>query len=278
MRNYHDALVFCPYYERPDSALRLAGQLAARHEIRLTGLHVRWPVPDLESAVLTSVADRLISQSRQELQAARDSEASFRSVLAESGQIQAEWRVLEGHPEHELVYHAASHDLLITPVGQGDQSVTPVFVGQVVLEARTPCLVVPDTWQVPERAFECIAIGWDGSMEAIRAVRGALPLLGRAERVTVLTGQGKRYRSLGRDRSPFDLVAWLEARGIVADAVDFKPGAGEEGDALLNACLAQDCDLLVMGAYGHNRFREWFLGGATRDVLHTLRIPVLMAH
>lgn len=278
MRNYHDVLVMCPRYDRHGMALATAARMAGTYGIRLTGLHVRWPVPETDAAVLPSMVERLTAQARQELDAAREAESGFRAFVQEQGEIEAEWCVLEGHPEHELVYHAASHDLLVLPVGQSEESVTPVFVGQVVLEARTPCLVIPDAWSLPQPLFDSIAIGWDGSMEALRAVRGALPLLGRASRVVVLSGKGKRYRSLGRDRQNLDLVAWLEARGIAAETVSFKPEAGLEGDGLLSACREQGCDLLVMGAYGHNRFREWLLGGATRDILHTTRIPVLMAH
>lgn len=278
MRNYHDILVFCPHYDRHGPALALAAKLAAQHAIRLTALHVRWPVPDLEAAVLPSVAERVLAQAGQELQSAQGAEPALRSFIDGYGKIDVEWRVVEGHPEHELVYFAACHDLMMMPVGQAADSLTPVFVGQVVLEAHTPCLIVPDSWTVPEQVFSSVAIGWDGSMEVLRAVRGALPLLGRADRVVVLAGDGKRYRSLGHERATFDLSPWLEARGIVVEHQPFKPEAGLEGEGLLNACGKHGCDLLVMGAYGHNRFREWLLGGATRDVLHTLRMPVLMAH
>lgn len=278
MRNYHDLLVLCPDYARFGPQLATAATLAVRDGIRLTGLHVRWPVLAVGAAGLPDLAESLRRDAEKALLAAAQAEDGFRAFLAGHGTLAAHWRVVEGNPETVLNYLGACHDLVVLPAGRDDEHVSPGFVSQVVLECQRPCLVVPDHWQCPATPFERIAVAWNGSLEALRAVAGALPLLGRAGKVVMLTGQSRRYSALAPERPSFDLASWLAERGILAESRPLQARAGDEGDALLLAAGEAGCDLLVMGAWGHTRFREWILGGATRQVLAQARLPLLMAH
>lgn len=278
MRNYHDLLVLCPDFVRFGPHLAMAAALAQRQASRLTGLHVRWPVLAVGAAGLPDLAESLRSEAEQALLAATRADDAFAAFVAGHGRVQANWRVLEGNPEIVLNYLAACHDLLVLPSGQGDQALAPGFVSEVILQCQRPCLVVPEGCADPDRPPNGIAIAWNGSIEALRAVAGALPLLGRAERVVLLTGQSRRYSALTPDRPVLDLAAWLAERGILAETRPLQARAGEEGEALLLASQAAGCDLLVMGAWGHTRLREWILGGATRHVLSHARLPLLMAH
>lgn len=278
MRNYHDLLVLCPEFVRFGPHLAMAAAMAKRQDIRLTGLHVRWPVLAVGAAGLPDLAESLRRDAEKALLGAIQAGEGFAAFVAGHGRVQATWRVLEGNPEIVLNYLAACHDLLVLPAGQGDQALAPGFISEVVLQCQRPCLVVPDACADPDRPPASIAIAWNGSIEALRAVAGALPLLGRAERVVMLTGQSRRYSALAPDRPVLDLVAWLAERGILAESQPLQARAGEEGEALLLATQSAGCDLLVMGAWGHTRLREWILGGATRHVLSHARLPVLMAH
>lgn len=121
-----------------------------------------------------------------------------------------------------------------------------------------------------------VAIAWDGSRAAARAVHDALPLLAKAEQVVVLTVESDKAID------PFSIdgvLRLLAAHGIKATHAEvFMKAPQSVGDALQSAALEKDAGLLVMGAYGHNRLREFVLGGATRSILAGQRLPILTAH
>lgn len=134
-----------------------------------------------------------------------------------------------------------------------------------------PLMAVPRDWQgaVATR----VAIGWDGSAEAARAVADAQPLLRLADSVVVI-GVGDAMTGTAAPDAMVNALAW---RGIAASATTAEAADGV-GASLLAAANAADCDLLVMGGYGHSRLREMILGGATRGVLGAGTLPVLMSH
>ncbi len=140
-------------------------------------------------------------------------------------------------------------------------------------EAGHPLLVAPP--DVVKLEFGRLAVAWNGSAEAARAVSASMDLLAAAERVDLLTAESER--TLGSVVDP--MVRYLGSHGIEArpHAVT-RHGLGSVGDAILEKCRELNTDLLVMGAYTHNRFRELIFGGVTRDVLRDADLPVLMAH
>jgi nucleotide-binding universal stress UspA family protein len=148
---------------------------------------------------------------------------------------------------------------------------------EVTMLAGRPTLVVPFTGHF-EPIGTGVVIGWDASREAARAVGDAMPLLGRAEKVTVLT--------IDAEESPFghgeipgaDIALYLARHGVKAE-VEHTVSAGIGiGNTLLSRAADYQANLLVMGAYGHSRMRELLLGGATRTVLTSMTLPVLMSH
>ena len=120
-----------------------------------------------------------------------------------------------------------------------------------------------------------IAISWNGSAQAARAVGSALEMITRAEKVTVLTAESARTSAA---RAP-ELVAYLEWHRIAPDTRTFSIEGRQPGGAdLLAECVRIGADLLVMGAYTHSRVRQLILGGVTRHVLEEAEIPLFMAH
>jgi nucleotide-binding universal stress UspA family protein len=121
-----------------------------------------------------------------------------------------------------------------------------------------------------------VAVAWDESRAAARALGDALPLLSRGVRISVLTvGDEKALRDSAMSVS---LAAALARRGYEAQAVDLALGDRTIGAALQAGALAQGAQLLVMGGFGHSRLREFFLGGATQGILTDLKLPVLLSH
>jgi nucleotide-binding universal stress UspA family protein len=136
-----------------------------------------------------------------------------------------------------------------------------------------PIVLFPET-DVPTH-LQTVAVAWDGSASAARAVRDSLPILRLAKKVAVITVRADKPVSDARVGA---LIHLLHGHDIEAAHLDQDSGDMPVGDALQTRALAEDSGLLVMGAYGHNRLREFVLGGATRSVLDTLRLPVLMSH
>lgn len=123
--------------------------------------------------------------------------------------------------------------------------------------------------------LQTVVVAWDGSRAAGRAIRDALPVLRLASKVTVVTASTEKPIATA---SIAALIAFLTGHGIAATQHDIACDDRSIGEALQDDALAADAGLLVMGAYGHNRLREFVLGGATRSVLSDLRLPILMSH
>ena len=153
-----------------------------------------------------------------------------------------------------------------------EETPAPVMLETALLETGRPVLVAPP--QAPAALGRNVAIAWNGSAEASRAVAAALPFLTGAEKVTVLTAAEKgEFVASGADLSAY--LAW---HGVRASTGTVDPGDGAAGEALLGEAEKIGADLLVMGGYGHSRVREIILGGVTYHVLSNADIPVLMAH
>lgn len=170
---------------------------------------------------------------------------------------------------------AKLHDITVSGVSQEGLLTERQLAEALLFRSGRPILVVPRSDQ---RGFRCnrIVVAWDYSAPAARAVADALPLLGRAEDVLFLTvGDDKSFgTNLVRD----DVVQALGHRGVQARAEERRREGGKIGDVLQAIALQEQADLLVMGAFGHSRLTEFILGGATRNVLDDLKLPVLMSH
>lgn len=143
----------------------------------------------------------------------------------------------------------------------------------ILFESGGPAIVFPD--EGPSH-LAAVAIAWDNSRAAARALRDALPILALAERVIVLSAHfDKDVDAAGIA----NVIAFLKRHGIDASAQGTSTGAGRSvGESLQNTALANDCGLMVAGAFGHSRLREFVLGGVTRSILEARRLPVLMSH
>ena len=149
------------------------------------------------------------------------------------------------------------------------------FNDKFILSLGRPALVMP-CGSTPPKTFDSILVAWNGSRESARALNDALPMLERAQKITllILEGKGDDTQPAGSD----DLKAFLARHGVDA-AIRCEPSpAAEHADRLLHYAAAMEADLLVMGAYGHGRLGEMILGGVTRSILHDMNLPVLMSY
>ena len=147
---------------------------------------------------------------------------------------------------------------------------------RVSLRGTRPVLVVPDAWRGAALPGTVVA-GWDGGPCALRAIAAALPLLQRTDSVKLALVNPEHLPGLHGEEPGADMALYLARHGVKVEVVVERTGA-TAGNTL--AALARDCGagLMVSGAYGHNRFREWVLGGVTRELLERAPVPLLIAH
>jgi nucleotide-binding universal stress UspA family protein len=171
-----------------------------------------------------------------------------------------------------LVDHARLHDLTIVPV---PESYDQWYAESVIFGSGRPTLVLPEQ---PRRPFQLgtVAVAWDFSRAASRAVSDAMPLLEKAGKVRVVTVTNEK--KLDSKHSAEALAKNLARHRIdvLLDKVD-ADGRGI-GEVLEDYTAAHQVDVLVMGAYGHARWREFILGGATQSLLSKPPLPILFSH
>jgi nucleotide-binding universal stress UspA family protein len=204
---------------------------------------------------------------------------SFRAI-AEGAGISYECRVERSvftDAGARLVEEARVKDLCVVPVHEGDDGDRDL-VERLVFAGGAPVLVAPSGARKVERTtFDRVAIAWDSSRPAARAVADALPLLQRAAKTRVFSIENeKKFETL---RTGVDLAKHLSRHGIDVEIDAIEEGRDQSiGHAFRSYVTRHSIDLLVMGAYGHARLREFVLGGATLSVLADPPCWTLLAH
>jgi nucleotide-binding universal stress UspA family protein len=200
-------------------------------------------------------------------------------AIAGAMHISFEGRLVCDRADDALALQARFADLVVASQDDPDESMNdlPVPVAEYVpLNGTRPVLLLPRTNPPPAERHD-VLLAWDGSKAASCAAAAAIPLLCRALSVTVLTLTGADISQIDARREQAELSAWLGRHGV-CPAMALRPASGPPGAALLAYAAERRCSLLVMGCYGHTRWRETCLGGASRTVLLDARIPVLLAH
>ncbi|HUH93839.1 MAG TPA: universal stress protein [Casimicrobiaceae bacterium] len=235
--------------------------------------------PSIAAVLPTDAVERYLLKVADRQQGA---EERFGRAAGDAGIGAVEWRAPGGFPIGAAVAEARCADLTVLSQPEWSESewgLGAQLLAAVLLESGRPLLVVPRI-DVGPGIGRNVVVAWDGGREASRAIGDALPLLARATRVTVAClDPGASAR--GADASArARLVEYLRRHGVPArvESDNLSDGDIGVGDWLLSRIADLDADLLVMGGYGHPRWRERVLGGATRAILSAMTVPVLMAH
>ena len=201
--------------------------------------------------------------------------ARFDAMAADAGVTRYEKRLADAAPGAALSQMAPYSDLVVITQADPVNLSASDLAEFVMINCARPVLIIPYAGTFT-RIWQQVLVAWDGSMEATRALAGALPLLRRADRVTVALfnppAKGERSVAAGAD-----IALYLARHGVSVELLEQKVHY-DVGNALLTLAAEIDADLLVMGGYGHSRLRETLFGGVTSTVLNTMTIPVLMAH
>lgn len=252
-----------------DALLLLTADLAARLKVtQVIGISACQPV-QIYGSYDMYVPPQFITWDREqidkELKAAQD---RFRAAL-EGKVTSLEWRstvVTYGSIADYVAEQMRAADLLIAAVEEGGslfERTRHVNVADLVLRAGRPVLVAGST--VDKLDLRSVVVGWKDTREARRAVEDALPLLMLAARVTVVEVADDEDLADARTRTE-DVADWLARHGVAA-AARAVAAANDDATTLRDVSKELDAGLLVGGAYGHTRLREWVLGGVTKDLL-----------
>jgi nucleotide-binding universal stress UspA family protein len=244
--------------------LRVAGDLARRFEAGIIGIAACQPMPMYYA---DGYSGAMIEEDRVEMaREIKATEEEFRSVL-QGAVADVEWRstVAFGLVADYLACEARAADLVLTGVATGDMfdASRAVNTGDLLMQAGRPVLVVPLAAETLK--LEQVLVGWKETREARRAVVDALPFLKQATRVTIASIASPDDMATSRTQLE-DVARWLKRHGVAASALA-SPASGNDAAALYALAQDQGADLIVAGAYGHTRLREWVLGGVTTDLL-----------
>ena len=177
-----------------------------------------------------------------------------------------------------VVEEAHAVDLVIASQAQSDIRASGIsdVAERVALESGRPVLVIPESWDTKAYGTH-VAVAWNGRREATRATFDSMPILRQAE-VRLLTVVSDEEFGRANTLPGGEIAATLARHGLNVEVQTIDRYGNDTGDALLSHVASDGANLLVMGAYGHSRFKEFILGGVTRHVLKHMTVPVLMSH
>ena len=205
--------------------------------------------------------------------------AEFERIAKEIGVLSFEKRLLDDDAEGGLVLQARYSDLVVVSQTDSEDSFSRLITDlpeYVVLNSVRPVLIVPYAGRFEPLARR-ILVAWDGSMEATRAITNALPLLKKSQCVTLAVFNPSARLNVHGEQPGADIALFLTRHGVKVDVLAQQTYI-DIGNTLLSLSSDLGSELIVMGGYGHARFREMLLGGATNTVLKTMTVPVLMSH
>ncbi len=277
---YRSLLVLLDPTPLCDTRTQAAIKLAKTFESHLVGLAptglVDMPVATQNAASLAEYATLAWNTLRAQ---ADLSVERFRQACREAGLSSYESLADDEGRARSLITHALCSDLtLLTQAdpAAGDGRATREMLEQVIMHSARPTLVLPYAGRI-DSVGRSIMVAWNNSRESARAVSDALPFLRRAETVEVVAWDESRGTEETLPQSLESLQRWLTWQGVSAE-MHVEKTSIHVCEAMLSRAADLSADLIVMGAYGHARWSERVLGGATRGLLDAMTVPVLMSH
>lgn len=282
---YKTITVYIDGREGQDSRLRAAALLANDHGAHLVGTAatgISW----LDYATLTGSMGAPMPMPESDFQGLRDAAearlAVFRRDAGRLGVESFETHAIDDDAKYALLLESRYTDLVVlsqdspTAAAPGLPAHVAHLPQYVALHGVRPVLVVPHDYNkavIPGT----VVVGWDGGMPAMRAITAALPLLERAESVQLVLINPDERSALHGEQPGADMALYLARHGVHVEVIRERT-TSTEGEALMALARDAGAGLMVTGAYGHSRYREWALGGVTRELLERARVPLLIAH
>ncbi|HSM19573.1 MAG TPA: universal stress protein [Hyphomicrobiales bacterium] len=268
--------------KRSEAIVQAGIGLARKFEAHLVGLYVVPKVQYFYATAAIQVATEVFEAEQRffDEQAQKNKEIFEREV---PGDVVSEWRSIQADgvvTTDSIVEQAICADLVLTGQIDPEEGMegdigTPE---RLVMESGRPVLVIPYAGRF-ESIGDNVLVAWNGSREAARATFDALPLLNKARSVKLLWANPETEDGGNGNGMPgSEMASTLSRHDIKVEAGHSATRDVGVGDELLSRAADQGADLLVMGAYGHSRVREYVFGGATRHILQHMTVPTLLSH
>ena len=274
---YKTILVHLNDSRRAERVLEPAAQLAARFNSHLIGFHAYSAVPASPIPMASSALGSIVAAERRNSEAIAD---AFKRMTSGKPYV-AEWQLQKvAHVDLAgvVMERGRAVDLIVAGQTDPEWDLSPLmdFPERLALECGRPVLIIPYAGRY-STVGRRVVIAWKRSREAARAVFDALPFLREAQAVHILEikERGDDDTALAPDTS---IAAALGRHGIKPELRTSIASDISVGDEILSRAADLDADLLVMGAYGHARFRELVFGGVTRHIARHMTLPTLLSH
>lgn len=264
------------------SALETALLLAKKFDAMIEGFALRPAVADLV-AMDPDSGLTLVAVKENDVEMIRQAEVLFRDFMdshkipafSGSGEASLSYSWLAEAPSgHDFVgsYGRVFDMIVLARPGDEWQSPSMITLESALFESGRPVLIAPPT--VPGSLGRNILVAWNNSTEQARTMADAMPLLRRAEKITILTVEGATVAGPSGEQ----MARSLRLNGVASEPVTIKPGKRTAGEAILATAEELGSDLVIKGAYTQSRLRQMIFGGTTRHILAHAKLPVLMAH
>ncbi|HUV98861.1 MAG TPA: universal stress protein [Gallionella sp.] len=275
---YKTILVHIDAGKQCASRIGIAIRLAQQFDASLIGLNALSRI-DLPGYVLEGVGGLSIEEFRKRYvdEQVKNGKTTFSKALAASGFAKSEWRTSDLDAVDAVTMHGRYADLIVIgqPWAADNSAVNNSFANQVMLEAGRPVLMIPHSGNF-STIGKRIIVGWNASREATRAVTDAIPFLQQAEVVQVMVINPKAGEHGAMPGN--DIALFLARHGVEVEVHVDKASEIDIGNEMLSRASDFGADMIVMGGYGHSRFRESLMGGATRTLIDSMTVPVLLSH
>lgn len=278
---YKDLLVPITATPADDSAMAVALQLAGQMQAHVTFLEVvNLPLPATPWGMSPEIG---MADVYQRLRSTGDSNAAELRARLAGERISTDVQVVEAmfvEPPAMAVRWAQTHALSVVGNVLGDNADadrTRAMISSLLLESGRPVLSVPQGCAMPTPPRHAV-VAWKPTTQAARALHDALPLLQLAETVELLMIDPVEEDSASEQEPGAAVLAHLRRHAVQAQPVVVHGKGGSDSRLLLDHLQQSGAGLLVAGGYGHSRLREWALGGMTRELLFSAKIPVLFSH
>jgi nucleotide-binding universal stress UspA family protein len=258
-----------------DARLKIVGDLAERFSAGVIGITACLDMPTAFADGYT--AGLLIEQEHAETEKRmQEAEARFRAEMRNRAKY-IEWRSAIAQPTAYVAAQSRAADLIILGTNRHREMLDPsrtVDPGELVNWVGRPVLLIPQ--EVERLEAKTILVAWKDTREARRAVWDALPFLQKCDKAIVVEIDESKDPTAARTRVN-DVVEWLQRHNVEASGT-VPPLVDAPAMQLDTIAWEEGADLIVAGAYGHSRFREWVLGGVTRDLIMRTPRCTLLAH
>lgn len=274
-----DLLVYLDGSKEDEVRLAYAEEIATGHDAFLTGLYVNiLPEMMIAGDPGMTAGQVIVEMQNTTIEAGHKVEKALKQRFSTLG-VNNELRRLDlfaSQAGHAVAAEARRADLFVGTRPYDHHMANPEVLEAVLFNSGRGCLFVPPV-SGPQKDFDTVLVAWRNTREAARALSEATPILRAAKKVIIAI--------IGEDGSPeqegempgADISRHLDRHGINVELRQIT-GWSNPAEAILNEVEKSNAKMIVMGGYGHSRFREWVLGGVTRDILKAAEVPVLMAH